>query len=321
MFIRRFGGFWLVLGLGLVSILTPGRSEAEVLAQSTFDTDSDGWVVKDLAYTSPGAPPVPLGTFNPTYHGTGGNPGGYLSLSDPTGNTWFWNAPSKFLGNKQAAYGGTLSFDLAVTGAGTPFDEEDVILVGGGLTLVFTLPARPGTTFTSYHVPLTEAGWKRNTRAGVAATPSEMTTVLGALTNIYIRGEYLLSLDDVGSIDNIVLDAPGAVCDIQLGQSSFQNGEQISIQVFRLGNQKLTPLAIEFKLWLEVPGPVAVGLGQSGADGSFVLPAGFNQNFGPFNLFAVAPTMPRGSYAFNCRMLNPVTGALMAEDINSFEIH
>jgi len=155
----------------------------------------------------------------------------------------------------------------------------------------------------------------------VAATPSEMTTVLGALTNIYIRGEYLLSLDDVGSIDNIVLDAPGAVCDIQLGQSSFQNGEQISIQVFRLGNQKLTPLAIEFKLWLEVPGPVAVGLGQSGADGSFVLPAGFNQNFGPFNLFAVAPTMPRGSYAFNCRMLNPVTGALMAEDINSFEIH
>jgi len=128
MFIRRFGGFWLVLGLGLVSILTPGRSEAEVLAQSTFDTDSDGWVVKDLAYPSPGAPPVPLGTFNPTYHGTGGNPGGYLSLSDPTGNTWFWNAPSKFLGNKQAAYGGTLSFDLAVTGAGTPFDEEDVIL-------------------------------------------------------------------------------------------------------------------------------------------------------------------------------------------------
>ncbi len=235
---------------------SPSRSEADVLAQSTFDTDSDGWVVKDLPFPSPGAPPVPLGTFTPTYHGTGGNPAGYLSLSDPTGNTWSWYAPAKFLGNKQAAYGGTLSFDLAVTGTGTPFDEEDVILVGGGLTLVFTLPARPGTTFTSYHLPLTEAGWKRNTRAGVAATPSDMATVLGALTNIYIRGEYLLSTDDVGSIDNVVLEAPGAVCDIQLGQSSFQNGEQISIQVFRLGNQKLTPLAIEFKLWLEVPGPV-----------------------------------------------------------------
>ena len=320
MFNRRFGGFWLALSLVVAGILAPSRSEAEVLAQSTFDSDSDGWVVKDLPFPSPGAPPAPLGTFVPTFHGTGGNPGGYLSLSDPTGNTWSWYAPSKFLGNKQTAYGGTLSFDLAVTGTGTPFDEEDVILVGCGLTLVFTLPARPGTTFTSYDVPLTEAGWKRNRGGGGPATPSDMTTVLGALTNIYIRGEYLLSTDDVGSIDNVVLEAPGAVCDIQLSQSSFQNGELISIQVFRLGNQKPTPLAIELKLWLEVPGPVPVGLAQSGADGSLVFPAGLNQNVGPFNLFAVAPTMPRGTYGFNCRMVNPVTGALMAEDINSFEI-
>src|SRR3954470_11006527 len=102
-----------------------------------------------------------------------------------------------------------------------------------------------------------------------------------------MRGEYLLRTYDVGSIDNVALESPGAVCDIQLGQSSFQNGEQIAVQVFRLGNQKLTQLAVELKLWLELPGPVAVGISQAGADGSLVLPAGLNQNVGPFNLFAV----------------------------------
>lgn len=220
---RRFGGFWLVLSFVVAGVLAPGRSDADVLAQSRFDTDSEGWLVKDLPYPSPGAPPTPLGTYVPTYNGAGGNPGGYLSLSDPTGNTWYWYAPPKFLGNKQSAYGGTLSFDLMVTGTGTPFDEEDVILVGGGLTLVFTLPARPETTFTSYHIGLTEAGWKRDTRTGAPATQTDMTTVLGALTSIYIRGEYLLSMNDVGRIDNVVLETGGAVCDIQLNQGSFQN--------------------------------------------------------------------------------------------------
>ena len=317
---RRFGAFWLVLGFAVAGVLTPGRSEADVLAQSNFDFDSDGWLVKDLPYPSPGAPPAPLGTYVPTYQGTGGNPGGHLSLSDPTANAWSWYAPAKFLGNKQAAYGGTLSFDLKVTGLGSPFVEEDVILVGGGLTLVFTLPAPPGITFTTYHIGLTQAGWKRDTRTGAAATLSDMTTVLGALTDIYIRGEYLLSTDDVGRIDNVVLEAPGAVCDIQLSQGSFQNGEQVTVQVFRFANQKATPLAVEFKLWFEVPGVGPVGLAQSGADGSVIFAAGFNQNFGPFNLFAVAPSMPRGTYAFNCRMVNPVTGGLMVEDLNSFQI-
>ena len=50
-------------------------------------------------------------------------------------------------------------------------------------------------------------------------------------------------------------------------------------------------------------------------------PAGFNQNLGSFNLFPVTAAMPRGTYGFNCRIVNPVTGALMAEDLNSFEVH
>lgn len=309
-----------VLALVIASVLMPQVSFASTFAQSTFDTDRDGWLVKDLPFPTPGAPPVELQTFMPTQQPAGGNPGGYISFADPTANTWYWFAPAKFLGNKLGAYGGTLSFDLVVTGTGTLYDEEDVILVGGGITLVFTLPARPGTTFTTYHIGLTETGWRLNTRAGAAATQTDMATVLGSLTGLYIRGEYLLSSDDAGKLDNVILEGSGAVCDVQMTQATYHNGDQVVAQVLRFGNQDVSPLPIELKLWFEVPGIAPVALLRIGADGSVVFPAGLNQNLGPATLFTVMPATARGTYAFSCRIVNPVTGGLLTQDLNTFEI-
>jgi laminin B (domain IV) len=307
--------------VGLVLLSTGAAfADSHVIVSSTFDTDADGWVAKDLAFPNPGVPPVPLNTFTPVYQPTGGNPGGHLSLADPTANAWYWYAPAKFLGDRHAAYGGTLSFDLAVTGTGTPFDEEDVILVGGGVTLVFTLPARPGTSFTSYQATLTEAGWKRDTRSGPAATLADMQTVLGALT--YIRGEYLLASDDVGRIDNVVIAAaPRAQCDVQLNKTSLVNGDTLSAPVFRFVNLTASPLAIEFKVWLEVPGVAPIVFTRGGENGAVVLPASFSQNLGPISLFTISAGFPRGQYAVSCRILDPVTGLLQSEDLNAFEIH
>ena len=317
---KRRPVFLVTLALVLISAAFASSSSAEVLAQSTFDTDGDGWLVKDLAFPNPGAPPIPLGTFTPAYHGSGGNPGGYVSFADPTANAWYWYAPAKFLGNKQSAYGGKLSFDLAVTGTGAPFVEEDVILVGGGLTLVFALPAAPVPGFTSYHIGLTETGWRRDTRLGVPATAGDMTTALSALTGIYIRGEYRLAMDDVGQIDNIILEGAGAICEIELNQAAFVNGEQVVAQVFRIGNSAPTGLAIEWKIWFEAPGISPIRYNNGGADGSVVIPAGLNVNLGPTPLFTVSPSAPRGTYVFGCRMLQPTTGALLTEDLNTFEI-
>jgi hypothetical protein len=319
--LRRLLRGAVVLGLVLLSSRA-ALADSHVIVSSTFDTDAEGWVAKDLAYPSPGLPVTPLNTFTPVYQAAGGNPGGHLSLADPTANAWYWYAPPKFLGDRHAAYGGTLSFDLAVTGTGTPFDEEDVILVGGGVTLVFTLPARPGTGFTSYQATLTEAGWKRDTRSGPAATLADMQTVLGALTDIYIRGEYLLASDDVGRIDNVVIAAPPrAQCDVQLNKTSFVNGDTLAVPVFRLVNLTASTLAIEFKVWLEAPGAAPIVFARAGENGATALPAAFNQNLGPITLFTVGAAFPRGQYAFNCRILDPVTGLLQSEDLNPFEIH
>jgi len=124
----------------------------------------------------------------------------------------------------------------------------------------------------------------------------------------------------VGQIDNVVLEGLGAVCDIQLNKTTFQDGEQVVAQVFKFTNFGASPVAVELKLWFEVPGFAPVSVARAGADGSLVFPVGFNRNSGPLGLFTVAPTLPRGTYAFSCRMVDPVTGGLLSQDLNSFEI-
>ncbi len=206
-----------VSGLAVL-IAWPSAACAGIIASSTFNTDRDGWLVKDLTFPAVGAPPPVLGTYTPTFNATGGNPGGHISMLDPSANVFYWYAPSKFVGNQSAAYGGTLQFDLAVTGNGfgspAGFHQEDVVLVGGGLTLVYDTTFSPAPTsavgWNSFSVGLTEAGWRRNSLSGPAATQSDMQTALGSLTDLYIRGEFLFGLDDVGRLDNVVLSSPTA---------------------------------------------------------------------------------------------------------------
>ncbi|MGB0384154.1 MAG: Ig-like domain-containing protein [Ardenticatenaceae bacterium] len=162
------------------------------IAASTFDANNEGWTIAG-------------GASGPSYSPTGGNPDGYISASDAPGDYWYWQAPAKFLGDLSSAYKGKLSFDLRQSKTSDQFDLEDIILVGGGLTLVYDTPVNPGTTWTSYTVPLDEtAGWKKDTLNGSAATQAEMLAVLSSLTTLRIRGEYAGGAD-TGDLDNVVL--------------------------------------------------------------------------------------------------------------------
>lgn len=197
------------------ALVLPGAAVAAPLASSSFDADADGWLVKDLPYPQPGSPPVVLGTATPSYSASGGHPGGHLSLLDISANAWYWSAPAKFLGNVGVAYGGQLSYDIAVTGNGfgnpPGFTQEDVILVGAGRTLVHDTGLQIAPTqvlnWNSISVGLTEAGWKLNSLTGPAASAADMQAVLGSLGSLYIRGEYLFGLDDRGRLDNVLLSA------------------------------------------------------------------------------------------------------------------
>jgi hypothetical protein len=129
---------------------------------STFDTGAEGWVVSDFPDNGPWTTPLATYPEDTLYSPTGGNPGGYLSSKDPNNNTYFLEAPAKFLGDKSRAYGANLSFDLRHYGIlNWPFDV-DVILVGNGLTIVAGKFVHPDTSWQNFQVSLTESVWYKN---------------------------------------------------------------------------------------------------------------------------------------------------------------
>lgn len=118
---------------------------AQVVAQSTFDAGTDGWGANNS--TSP-----------PVHVADGGNPGGYISVTDQgSGEPWYFTAPPKFLGNVTAAYNQSLRFDLRALRSDTAsLSAPDIIMSGGGLTIVYAITP-PGSTWTSYFIPVHEA--------------------------------------------------------------------------------------------------------------------------------------------------------------------
>lgn len=175
----------------------PKELPLDDIAVSTFDTNDEGWTVSGDAQGS---------SVIPDYVTSGGNPGGYVSaLDNVAGGVWYWKAPAKFLGDVSSAYGQIFSFDLRQSSTASQFDAADVILEGSGLKLVYDTPNNPGTDWTSYEITLQEtAGWKVGTLDGLSATAGQMDTVLSALTDLFIRGEYVTG-SDRGDLDNVVL--------------------------------------------------------------------------------------------------------------------
>ena len=205
----------LTLSGAWASALARPLAPTAVLASSTFDTDAEGWTVIADA-------------DGPTHHSTGGNPDGYISAADRgEGGFWYWDAPAKFLGNKASAYGETLRFDLRQSTTELQFDADDVVLIGGGITLTFDTPDNPGTDWTSYSISLTEtAGWL-NAATGFSPTAPEMQAVLADLTALQIRGEFSEGMD-IGGLDNVVLEGVAALTYSTTGRVTDGSSSPIS---------------------------------------------------------------------------------------------
>jgi subtilase family serine protease len=174
-----------------------GVGYAQPLAESTFDTGTEGWSV--------------VGDASPPQHvSSGGSPGGYIDTEDnQSGEWWYWSAPSSFLNAGAGSYGGSLQFALTSSPIGDEEEVDDIRLEGNGMTLVYTFPYNPGATWTPYQAPLLASQWVVES-TGAAPTRTEMEEVLANLDELLIRGEYV-SGDDTGGLDSVALTAEGAV--------------------------------------------------------------------------------------------------------------
>lgn len=190
--------FRLLIMLGLSVFL------ASAAIVSTFDTNAEGWTVTgyDLA-----ALPVP----GVTHQSPGGNPGGYITTSDPGDPVPFFTAPAAFHGNLSAYINGTLFFDIRTpqaVGAETSI-REVVRLHGNGLILSFNLTV-PASTWTSKNVPLiASAGWRiddstwANHTSGAAASQAQLLSALSNVTQLQILADWIGGANDITDLDNV----------------------------------------------------------------------------------------------------------------------
>lgn len=184
----------------LLSSLAAFAARADVLAESRFELDSNGWHLD-------GDP----STFIPQWLESAGNPGGCAKATDNAeGVLVWWAAPPSFLGEKTGAYGGTLEFDMQRSNAAA-WDFADVRLYGANSVLVIDAGPNPAVgTWTHFEVSLLETGgWRLDSLAGAAPSAEQFRAVLADLHSLQIRGEFSDGADS-SWLDNVVLtgDAP-----------------------------------------------------------------------------------------------------------------
>lgn len=168
------------------------------LAHSTFESGDEGWRLAGDADTQP------------ELSSAGGNPGGHICGTDQVGgNIWYFVAPQKYLGDVSQAYGARLTFDLKQSSIFNQIRGRDVVLNGGGLSVVYNMKSPPGTDWTPYSIQLAEAGsaWSRDEAGFPPATEAELKTVLRNLNALRIRGEYIDGSDSA-CLDNVYFGTP-----------------------------------------------------------------------------------------------------------------
>jgi hypothetical protein len=165
---------------------------------SQFDDGTQGWSVVDL---------------DPDFNGVGTPYAavlqeGYIEFTDPSARSFFFEAPSDFRGDLSAYFGGSLRYSQKVSPITPEWREDpDVVIVGGGLTLVFQNANSPGGGWTDYSIGLANQGWRVGSLGGAEATPLQFRTALGSVERLRIRGEYITGVFETTSLDNVLISA------------------------------------------------------------------------------------------------------------------
>lgn len=136
------------------------------------------------------------------------------------GNTYYWSLPARFLGNQLRSYGGYLTFNIENDAYGTYIPDQDIIIRGNGLTLVWTR-GNPRENHTEARFKETE--WQNIDRSGrKIASRADLLTVLSGLEAILVRatlkeGTSQAHLSDV-ALDTAVQQHTGqsSVSDVEI---------------------------------------------------------------------------------------------------------
>lgn len=173
-----------------VTLLAPFIALPLAASATGFATDAEGWT------TSNGGDQV--------WVASGGNGGGWLSVTDLTLDDFLLNAPTSWLGKWGGYAGGTFSFDAKnVNGESpdySPFGEVTISGPAGSVMLDLVPAGNPPADGQWHHYSAT-----LSSAAGWAGAP--LADVLNNVTSLTIKGEFHAGATEVLGIDNIQVSA------------------------------------------------------------------------------------------------------------------
>ncbi len=180
----------VALALALVAFSTDAR------ATGTFDATNEGWVIVSYPFRS--HVPTPA-TVSLPFDVSFGNPAGSVRVGDVYAETGI-AAPATYLGDRSAAYGGSLTYDIFLRFTdGVTYPAA--VLNGGTMSVYYDAPSPTLNTWEHRAIPLTESGW-RVSNTQVAATQTQFQSVLQNLVGLYIYTEWHTGEDDT-NVDNV----------------------------------------------------------------------------------------------------------------------
>ncbi|GMU60258.1 MAG: hypothetical protein AMXMBFR34_20210 [Myxococcaceae bacterium] len=165
---------------------------------SLFESDDEGWTLFGNGEDT-----------RPELHGSDGYPAGNLCGQDSYDlDAWYFVAPAKYRGNHAALYGKRLTFDLKQFSIYNQVKGRDVILEGSSLRIASHFRFTPGLDWTPFSIRLDDqSGWvydERTANAGLPVAADDFRALLGEITVLKIRGEFVDGPNDRACLDNVI---------------------------------------------------------------------------------------------------------------------
>ncbi|KAM5247632.1 basement membrane-specific heparan sulfate proteoglycan core protein isoform 2-T2 [Ctenodactylus gundi] len=119
--------------------------------------------------------------------------------------SFYWQLPETYQGDKVAAYGGKLRYTLSYTAGpqGSPLSDPDVQIMGNNIMLVTSQPPPQGPERKSYEIIFREEFWRRPD--GQPATREHLLMALADLDELLIRATFS-SVPQAASISAVSLE-------------------------------------------------------------------------------------------------------------------
>ncbi|XP_043429966.1 basement membrane-specific heparan sulfate proteoglycan core protein isoform X13 [Prionailurus bengalensis] len=119
--------------------------------------------------------------------------------------SFFWQLPEAYQGDKVAAYGGKLRYTLSYTAGahGSPLSDPDVQITGNNIMLVASQPAPQGPERKSFEIIFREEFWRRPD--GQPATREHLLMALADLDELLVRATFS-SMPRAASISSVSLE-------------------------------------------------------------------------------------------------------------------